>query len=164
MGSAVCRGLSCKLIVSGCSQLESVLCPWVCGIWHPRLSGQHTPLLRSRCDSAGSSPEVLLMLLNGAVSHSRPSNSSQPVASRPCGLGSGHRGFRSPLLSPFVSLGPQLYVRLRGASRREVPGLWPLPAPVGGGERCPNLYPRGRCQGPQLLPRQECRPSPHLNQ
>ena len=34
-------------------------------------------------DSAGSSSDVLLMLLLGALSHSRPSNSSQPVASRP---------------------------------------------------------------------------------
>ena len=34
-------------------------------------------------DSAGSRPDVLTMLLLGTLSHSRPSNSSQPVASWP---------------------------------------------------------------------------------
>lgn len=156
---AVCRA-QLSLMVSGCSQLESVLPPWVCGIWHqpPRLCRTAPAFATCEADGRiqqGAAPEVLLMLLLGAVSHSQPSNSSQPAASRPW-LELSHHGFQ--VSSAFSFRLPRASaVRLPGASRREVPGaVATAPAPVRGVERDADA-PGVASQGPQLSsPRQEC--------
>lgn len=131
-GSVVTDGL-CMLTAR-----VSVLCRWVCGIWHSPASLKTAPAFAT-CeaddDSAGSRPDVPLMLLLGALSLSRPSNSSQPGASR---LWLGLRPPRLPGLLCFLLWSPWGLSHVSGPVAHPVKRymeLWPLPRPSEGVER-----------------------------
>lgn len=155
-----------SLMVSGCSQLESQCCATGSVAFGTSPPSLKTAPAFATCeaddDSAGSSSDVPLMLLLGTLSHSRPSNSSQPVASRPW------LGLRPPRLSGllyFLLSSPSGLSRASGPVARQEERdteLWPLPQREGWGEM---LTSQGSLpRSPAFLPRQECRPSPHLNQ
>ena len=110
-----------SLMVSGCSQLESQCCATGSVAFGTSPPSLKTAPAFASCeaddDSAGSSSDVPLMLLLGALSHSRPSNSSQPVASRPW------LGLRPPRLSGllyFLLSSPSGLSRVLGPVARAV--------------------------------------------
>lgn len=116
-------------------------------------------------NSAGGGPDVLIMLLLGILSHSRPGGSPEPVASWP------QLGLRPPqtsgLLCCFFPLPRASATYLSGSMairKRHTEHQGPCTAPLSSVETEAD-HPKGHCScykklGQALLHREQLRPSP----